>query len=270
MNIQNIKEKVGLTLTKAGFQLKKASPDICMFLGIGGVIGGTVLACVATLKAKDEIDKHKETLETIHTAYAEPKLDGKYSKEDHDHDVAVTYLKTAGKVFGLYAPAIGLHVLSITGILASRHIMRERNLGLAAAFATVSQGFKEYREGVTAKYGKDVDQEIRNRTETKTYEETVLDENGKPKKVKKKVDVSHINGSSYSKFFTEGCNGYCDDAEYNLKFLLLQQDHATHKLRAQGFLFLNDVYDMLGIPRTREGQVVGWIYTKNKNKKAFY
>ena len=264
MNIQNIKEKAGIALAKVGFQLRKASPDILMFLGIGGILGGTVLACVATLKAKDQIDESKKVVEDIHAAYADPKLQDQYTKEDHDHDVAVTYLKMAGKVFGLYAPAIGIHILSITGVLASRHIMRERNLGLAAAFATVTQGFKDYRDGVTAKYGKDVDQQIRNNTETVTVEETVLDENGKPKKTKKKVDVSNIkNGSSYSKFFTEGCNGYTDDAEYNEKFLILQQDHATHKLRAQGFLFLNDVYDMLGIPRTREGQIVGWVYTKN-------
>ena len=264
MNIQNFKEKAGIALAKVGFQLRKASPDILMFLGIGGILGGTVLACVATLKAKDQIDESKKVVEDIHAVYADPKLQGQYSKEDHDHDVAVTYLKMAGKVFGLYAPAIGVHILSITGVLASRHIMRERNLGLAAAFATVTQGFKDYRDGVTAKYGKDVDDQIRNHTETRVVEETVLDENGKPKKVKKKVEVSSIkNGSPYAKFFTEGCNGWTDDPEYNMHFLILQQDHATHKLRAEGFLFLNDVYDMLGIPRTREGQFVGWIYKKD-------
>ena len=263
MNIQNIKEKTGIAVRKVGFQLRKASPDIFMFLGIGGILGGTVLACIATLKAKDQIEESKNDIQAIHDIYEDPLVLGEYTKEDHDHDVAVTYLKMAGKVFGLYAPAIGVHILSITGVLASRHIMRERNLGLAAAFATVTQGFKDYRDGVTAKYGKDVDDQIRNHTETQIVEETILDENGKPKKVKKKVDVSSIkNGSSYSKFFTEGCNGWIDDPEYNLTFLLMQQDQATRKLRAEGFLFLNDVYDMLGIPKTREGQIVGWLYTK--------
>ena len=31
-------------------------------------------------------------------------------------------------------------------------------------------------------------------------------------------------------------------------------------LRRKGHLYLNEVYDMLGIPRTKAGQIVGWIY----------
>jgi hypothetical protein len=43
-------------------------------------------------------------------------------------------------------------------------------------------------------------------------------------------------------------------------FLRAQQQYANDKLRANGHLFLNEVYDMLGIPRTKAGQVVGWVY----------
>ena len=43
-------------------------------------------------------------------------------------------------------------------------------------------------------------------------------------------------------------------------FLKRQQDWANDKLKAQGHLFLNEVYDMIGIPRTAAGNVVGWIY----------
>ena len=43
-------------------------------------------------------------------------------------------------------------------------------------------------------------------------------------------------------------------------FLKHQQNYANEKLQKQGYLFLNDVYDMLGIPKTKAGQVVGWVY----------
>jgi hypothetical protein len=49
-------------------------------------------------------------------------------------------------------------------------------------------------------------------------------------------------------------------AEDNKFFLLQQQNFANDKLKSQGYLFLNEVLDMLGIPRTKAGQAVGWIY----------
>ena len=47
-------------------------------------------------------------------------------------------------------------------------------------------------------------------------------------------------------------------------FLRRIQDQANDKLRLRGHLFLNEVYDMLDIPRTRAGAVVGWVYDENR------
>lgn len=66
--------------------------------------------------------------------------------------------------------------------------------------------------------------------------------------------------SDYARFFDAGCVGWTKDAEYNLMFLRQQQRHANDLLKAKGYLFLNDVYEMLDIPRSKAGQVVGWIY----------
>ena len=46
-------------------------------------------------------------------------------------------------------------------------------------------------------------------------------------------------------------------------YLKKQQAYATDKLRAQGYLFMNEVYEMLGIPKTVIGQRVGWVYDEN-------
>jgi hypothetical protein len=66
--------------------------------------------------------------------------------------------------------------------------------------------------------------------------------------------------SEYARFFDESCPNWYKDPEYNLAFLKLQEQYATDKLKKQGYLFLNDVYDMLGLARTKRGQIVGWIY----------
>ena len=71
--------------------------------------------------------------------------------------------------------------------------------------------------------------------------------------------------SQYARFFDDGRVGWTKDPEYNLMFLKQQECFANDKLRAQGYLLLNDVYDMLGIPRSKVGMVVGWIYDKENH-----
>jgi hypothetical protein len=66
--------------------------------------------------------------------------------------------------------------------------------------------------------------------------------------------------SQYSRFFDESCPGWTNDAEYNLAYLRTQQLHANALLKSRGYLFLNDLYDILGFPRTKVGALVGWVY----------
>lgn len=80
-------------------------------------------------------------------------------------------------------------------------------------------------------------------------------------KPKTKVKVRRNTCTNpYARVFDETCTGWTRDSELNKYFLLRQQDYANEKLKQQGHLFLNEVYDMLGIPRTRAGQIVGWVY----------
>ena len=64
----------------------------------------------------------------------------------------------------------------------------------------------------------------------------------------------------YSRIFDDSCPMWTKDPEYNKLFILQQQKYANELLRKNGYLFLNEVYDMLGFARTKAGQIVGWIY----------
>lgn len=142
-------------------------------------------------------------------------------------------------------------------------ILRKRNIALAAAYTAVDKSFKEYRGRVVERFGKELDKELRYNIKAKEVEETVTDEKGNEKTVKKTVDVVDPNAiSEYARFFDDGCVGWTKDPELNLIFLRQQEAAATKRLEDCGYLFLNEVYDMLGIPRTRAGQIVGWIYDK--------
>ena len=134
-------------------------------------------------------------------------------------------------------------------------------MALAAAYATVDKGFKEYRERVVERFGEAVDHELRYNIKAKEIEETVVDEKGKEKKVKKKVNVANINEySDYARWFDSSNPNWEETPDYNLMFLKAQQKYANDKLIAEGRLFLNDVYEALGIPKTKAGQIVGWVY----------
>lgn len=46
---------------------------------------------------------------------------------------------------------------------------------------------------------------------------------------------------------------------YNRLFLQAQQNWANQLLAARGFLTLNEVFDMLTLPKTEQGALAGWV-----------
>ena len=266
-------KNVGKAFSKTKLQIQKHSPEILIIGGAVGVVTSAVMACRATTKLSKVMDEHKATVKQIHSVANNPEAlpeNKTYTKDDAKKDMAITYTQTSLKVIKLYAPSVILGALSLTCMITSNNILRKRNAGLAAAYAAVDNGFKNYRNNVVERFGKEVDKELKYGIKAKEFEETTTDENGKEKKVKKTVDVAGIDGySDYARFYDNGCDNWQKDAEHNLWYLRQQQNYANDKLKAQGYLFLNDVYDMLGIPRTQAGQIVGWIYDdKNPDHKG--
>lgn len=249
---------------RVGFKFKKHSPEILVGAGVVGVVASAVMACKATTKLDDVLAETKDTVDKIHdvTEHPEKIPEGKeYTVEDSKKDLTIVYTQAGVKLVKLYGPAVVLGTVSIAAIIGGHHILRKRNIALAAAYTAVDKGFKEYRGRVLERFGEEVDRELRYNIKAKEIEKTVTDANGKETVVKETVDVADPNlTSDYARFFDDGCTGWTKDPEFNLMFLKDQQRYANDLLKSKGHLFLNEVYDMLGIPRTQAGQVVGWIY----------
>lgn len=251
------------TVHKIGFQLNKHSPEILAVAGTVGVVASTIMACKATTKLHDILEDSKNQVNQVHEVLENKSIPAeKYSEEDGKKDIAVIYTQTTLKVIKLYAPAVILGALSLTSILTSNKILRKRNVALAAAYTAVDKGFKEYRANVIERFGKDLDRELRFNVKAKEIEETVVNEKGEEETVKKVVNEATVGKSEYARFYDDGCKGWEKDPEYNLMYLRHVQDYLNDLLRTRGHVFLNEAYDQLGIPRTKAGAIVGWVYNE--------
>lgn len=237
--------------------LDKHSPTILFGTGVAGMIGSTVLACRATLKVEEVLDKAQADMKVAN------QMDHRdYSEEDRQNDKRIITVRTGAELVRLYGPAVILGGASIACLAQSQNILSKRNAALSAAYAALDKGFKEYRARVIEKYGEEEDRHLRYATRV----ERVQDENDH----RKHHDVTRVDDrqdpSIYARFFDPSSPSWQPYPEHNLIFLKCQQNYANDLLRTRGHVFLNEVYDMLGIPRSKAGQVVGWIISKPTEK----
>ena len=252
------------TWNKLKFKTIKNSPTIFMYAGAAGAIVASVMACKATLKLDSVTKEPKEKINKIHETVEDETIE--YTQSDARNDLAIVYGSMALDIAKIYAPSVILGGVSLVCMIQSHNILNRRNAALAAAFTTATESFNRYRKAVVEQYGEEADFNLRHGIRKEKVEVTETDENGKTKKKKETIDVaSAIDGySEYSRFFDDGCDGWCKDPDLNRMFLKAQQTHANMKLQAQGYLFLNDVYKALGIPDSKAGQIVGWVYNPDR------
>lgn len=259
-----ITEKAKTLISKMQFNIKKHSPEILISLGVGGVIVSAITACISTTKVKRIMNESKEKIKEIHKRAA---ADSEFSEQNKKKALTAVYLRTGVKLIKLYAPSVVLGTFSLTSIVTSNRILRKRSAAIAAAYTAIDQGFKNYRANVVERFGEEVDKELKYGIKTeKVTVKTTDPETGKETKVKKEIKVANLGPDGYSEYarlFDSTCKGWTKESEYNHMFLNMEQSYANDLLVVNGYLFLNDVYDRLGIPRSQAGQVVGWIYDKD-------
>ena len=253
-----VPEVIGRQIARNALLAQKASPEVLLVAGIAGMVGSTVLACRATLKMETVMDEAKDKLETAKTLeHAE------YSEKDRSRDISLIYFQSSVKVIRLYAPAIIVGGISIYALTSSNRILTKRNAALTAAYGALERGFSQYRARVVDKYGEEEDRNFRYGSE---QVEIVDEETGKKKTVTR---VGPDVPSIYARFFDPTSTSWSKEPEYNMLFLNCQQNYANDLLRSRGHIFLNEVYDLLGLERSKAGAVVGWVLSKNGETDNF-
>lgn len=268
MKKNELMKKMSLTCNKIGFQLQKKSPEILVVAGIAGVVVSAVMACKATIKAQEVAEETKNTIDEIHEAEENgvTKAGKEYTADDTKKDLTTAYVQTGVKYAKLYAPSVILGAASIACILTSHKLMKQRMAATAAALAATDKAFKDYRNRVMERFGEQVEKEIRYNIKAKEVKKAIVDEDGKKEKVKEVIQTPAVEGwdpsqySPYARRFDETHPQWSKNMDMNRYYLKCRQAQATDMLKARGHLFLNEVYDMLEIPRTKAGAVVGWLF----------
>lgn len=270
MSKTEIMNNITRTFHKGGFWLKAHSPEILTVVGSIGVVASAVMVGKATTKLNPVLEETKKNVELVQDAAAKGEVKAmvdnevvtvSYSEQDAQKDLKIYYAKGAFNVVKLYAPAAMVGIAGLMCMWSANNILRTRNAALTAAYAGVFQNLKDYRGRVVDRFGKELDRELMYNIKATEIEETVVNEDGTEQVVKKTVDVASPNlHSDYARFFDESCKLWTKSAEDNLRTLKMVQAWANRKLQSQGYLYLNDVYEALGILKTKAGHVVGWIY----------
>ena len=241
--------------SRQALKVKKHSPVILFTAGVVGVVTTVVLASRATLKLEEVLEDAQANLDKVEILSGRNDMAEKYTAEDAHNDRVLIYVKTGVKIAQMYGPAILVGAASIAALTGSHVILTKRNGALMAAYAVLDKGFREYRKRVVDSLGVEKDREFRYGGElVETLEEG---EDGKTHK-KKRIEIPG-NPSIYARCFDRTCNPWQKTPQYNQFFIQCQQNYANDKLRAVGHLFLNEVYEMLGMPHTREGALVCWL-----------
>lgn len=251
-NMSNLKTALSRKVGRGTFIVRQHSPEILLAVGIVGGVTAAVMAAKATLKAKPAYVNFLKGMDDIETVHNENPQE--YPSDVRDEDKAKLLLSMCVEMGKIYAPAVGVGVLSIVAILGSHGIMRRRQVQLVAAYNLLAEGFKSYRARVIEELGEEKDREFRLGTIGQGYIEE-KDANGNTKLVKR-------GESDYARLFDETNPMWRKDHVYNMQFLRYQQNYANDILRGRGFLTLNEVYEMLGMEHSTAGFIVGWIYGK--------
>ena len=241
----NFKLPQGITQLagRTGLKIKQASPEILIGLGVVGVIGVGVSSYRAGVSAHARVNELSETIDA--------------GIRDPEHAKELRREFWIGRGVDL-VPVVGFGVLSVTCFLSAHGIMKSRNAALVAAYKVLEFSYDEYRARVRDVYGEEFD-ETAARTISVAGQTSTSEHDEESKELRITTHDALSEYSVYARFFDETNSQFQQNPEYNLLFLKSQQSYMNDLLRSRGHVFLNEVYDALGIERSSAGQVVGWV-----------
>lgn len=257
--------KVTQTVGKAGLAVKKYSPAIMTGTGVVGLVATSYFAYKAAPRVAEIVDDMEEARK-LQERYLELKSVGTDRLTDDEVVELVEMEQEAGgrpqfnrlgyirDLLGAVALPVATGVVSISAMLFSYRILTGRVTSLTGAVATLvaekAERDRHMRDVLT-------DEEYERAT-SKVYEKEmeVEDEDGSTKVIKGKA--RRTEKSLDGAWFSDSAEFARDDHAYNVRWIEVAEQTLEARLSRRGYIMLNEVYDELGLERTKEGQILGW------------
>lgn len=254
--------KAGSVAMKTGMKLRKYSPEIMLAGGIVAGAAAIITACVATKKAEPIIEEAHKELDDIQNAVVvnEEGQEKSLTAKEMKKEAFVVCRRLTWKLCKVYGLAAFLFLTSVGLILGSHGILKKRYISTSLAYKALDEAFKDYRNRIQEAVGKDKELHFFNATE-EGGETTVIDESGDAVTTKEVVKCREKKYSPYEFDFNSHTapGNWEANSDYNLMFLRNVENYLNDLLNSRGHVFLNEALDALGLKRTREGSVTGWI-----------
>ena len=255
-------------LNKLKFSAEKNSPEILIGIGIAA-FGATVYYTVrGTVTASEALSCLPE--------------DSDSTDDDNEAQNRSQKLATVSTMVKAYTPAVVCGSVALASFLGSNHMLRNRALSVAAAYATLETGFSEYRKRVIEKYGDDIDRELKYGIVQKKVKTTEVDpETGK--KTKKTETVETIeNCGPFGVYFKRSYEvkktgktivnpNWQNNELFNLTFINAQLAWFNDRIALGERVYLSEVFEILGIPVDDypDSRVVGWLPKKGETSDNY-
>ena len=258
--LTTFKKTFDATVSNVSFKLEQKAPEICLVVGIVGVVGACVVACKATLSLPDIVEETKEKEEELkeqHKKTVTVEEDGDIQDEDSSeaelkNEIRKLYLTAGFNIAKLYIPAMLIGSIAIGLILKSHFTMVSRNIAICGAYAALQKEFDEYRKNVIEKYGEEADKQLRFGIDPDKIETEESDE---------QKEVTALLPARTRFIFDETTSDLWQKSlAYNMDLLSYTEHNANELLRAKRHLFVNDILEMMHMDPIQSGQDNGWTY----------
>lgn len=221
-------------------RMAKNAPTILTITGITAMASSTYWAVKATpkalaLKEKAEVEKNKKA--------------GTFKGDKVNNWIPLTKMEIVQTCWRCYAPAFITGVLGAACLIGANSMNLRKNAALAAAYALSETNFKEYREKTLEEVGEKKEEKIRN---------AVAEE----KITKNPINTSTVleTGNGDTLCYDAICGRYFKSSIEKLKSAL---NELNMELVQDGYVSLNQYYDLIGLPDGMLGDDLGWSINDN-------